>query len=141
MQLTSANVSVNGNTLPTALPTLAPVRANRSAPLTLSTAAYETKNDSAGRAVLRTVAEGDPAPTATAIEAAMATAPAAIVADIAVVDGGIKVGRRETLDYVIGLIEAGALPTSPLVAWIGSDGNARPPARIIADGDRFKAGG
>ncbi|MBK8085566.1 MAG: hypothetical protein IPK28_18000 [Devosia sp.] len=78
---------------------------------------------------------------ATAIEAAMATAPAAIVADIAVVDGGIKVGRRETLDYVIGLIEAGALPTSPLVAWIGSDGNARPPARIIADGDRFKAGG
>lgn len=74
-----------------------------------------------------------------AIDAATAGAPAAIVADIAVAEGGIKVTRRETLDYVIGLIEAGTLPTSPLVAWIGPEGNATPPARLVAEGDGFKA--
>lgn len=73
-----------------------------------------------------------------AIETATAGAPAAIVADIAVAEGGIKVAKRETLDYVIGLIRDGTLPTSPLVAWIGPDGNATPPARIVADGDGFK---
>lgn len=78
------------------------------------------------------------------LEAAVATLasglPPDIASDILVTDDGIKVTRRETLDRVIGAIRAHALPMALLVAWIGPDGNAGPPARIIADGEGFRAG-
>ncbi len=79
------------------------------------------------------------------LEAAVATLasdlPPEIASDIVVTDDGIKVTRRQTLDRVVAAIRSDALPMALLVAWIGPDGNAVPPARIVADGEGFKPGG
>lgn len=62
--------------------------------------------------------------------------PANITSDMKVDGGGILITRRDTLDFAIGALRTGAIPASPLVGWIGI-GDAKPPARIVADGDRF----
>jgi hypothetical protein len=68
------------------------------------------------------------------IEAIKAKAPAEIAADISFSDGGIEITQRATLDYLVGLIHEGSLPTEPVVAYLSTDPKAAPPARLVPDG-------
>lgn len=76
----------------------------------------------------------------TGIEQAIAdaAAPAPIASALSVSDGGIEVTSREALDFVIGLIAEGKLPTAPLVAYVGETPESPTPASIAKDGDGWK---
>lgn len=68
-----------------------------------------------------------------------AAAPAPIASALTVgSDGGIEVTSREALDFVIGLIAEGKLPTAPLVAYVGETVESPTPAAITRDGESWK---
>lgn len=74
---------------------------------------------------IRMVIEGDPA-----------TFAADLPATITIEGGGILVASREDLEAVFRAIASGKLPTTPLVAYVGT---GTPPATIVKDGSWYKA--
>lgn len=69
---------------------------------------------------------------------AAAAAPTAITSALTVSDGGIEVTSREALDFVIGLIVGGKLPTAPLIAYVGETAESPTPTAITKDGESWK---
>lgn len=57
-------------------------------------------------------------------------------ADITLKDQGITISRRDTLDFAIDKLRSGELKAAVLLAWIGT---GEPPAKLVADGDSYKA--
>lgn len=76
----------------------------------------------------------------TGLEQAIADAavPAPIASTLTVSDGGIEVTSREALDFVVGLIAEGKLPTAPLIAYVGETPESPTPATITRDGESWK---
>jgi hypothetical protein len=81
--------------------------------------------DGHGILEIRMILEGDPA-------AAGASLPATVV----IADGGIRVASRADLEAVVAAIANGTLPTTPLVAYVGT---GTPPTSLARDGDWYKA--
>lgn len=67
-----------------------------------------------------------------------AAVPAPVASALTVSDGGIEVTSREALDFVIGLIAEGKLPTAPLIAYVGETAESPTPAAITRDGESWK---
>ncbi len=65
-----------------------------------------------------------------------ATASDAVASDLAYLDNGLRISRRETLDYLLPFIADGTLPTRPMIAWLGDNAEAVPPKLIRWTGER-----
>lgn len=88
---------------------------------------YGTLTYHEGVAAMRVMLSGDPKE---AVEAIKSTAPAGVSDDLVYDRDGLKVTRRATLDFAIGKLVAGELPTDTLIAYIG-DASATPPTAIV----------
>lgn len=74
-----------------------------------------------------------------ALEKAKAASPPEIAGDITGSKDGLSITKRETLDYLVGLMRKSTVPTEPLVAWVAEDPDAPTPTKIMKDTDGWKA--
>jgi hypothetical protein len=74
-----------------------------------------------------------------ALEKAKAASPPDLAADITSSKDGLTITKRETLDYMVGLMRKSTVPTEPLVAWVTEDPDAVTPTKIMKDTDGWKA--
>jgi hypothetical protein len=74
-----------------------------------------------------------------ALEKAKAASPLEIASDITSSKDGLSITRRETLDYLVGLMRRSTVPTEPLVAWVTENPDAPTPTKIMKDTDGWKA--
>lgn len=92
---------------------------------------YGTLTYHEGVAAMRMMLSGDPKEF---VEAIKSTAPAEVAADLDYSQDGLTVTRRATLDFAIGKLVAGDLPSDMLIAYIGDASETPPTAIIETDG-------
>ena len=97
---------------------------------------YGTLTYRDGVAAIRLLLAGD---ASAAVDAIKASAAQEIADDLAYKQDGLLVSRRTTLDYAIGKLVAGDLPTETLIAFIGND-DAKLPATIVERDGQFVPG-
>jgi hypothetical protein len=88
---------------------------------------YGTLTYHEGVAAIRMLLSGDPS---AAVDTVKASAPSGVAEDLSYNRDGLTVTRRATLDFAIGKVVAGELPTDTLIAYIG-DSSATPPTAIV----------
>lgn len=92
---------------------------------------YGTLTYHEGVAAMRMMLSGDPKDS---VEAIKSTAPAEVAADLDYSQDGLTVTRRATLDFAIGKLVAGDLPSDTLIAYIGEASETPPTAIVETDG-------
>lgn len=92
---------------------------------------YGTLTYHEGVAAMRMMLSGDPKDS---VEAIKSTAPAEVAADLDYSRDGLTVTRRATLDFAIGKLVAGDLPSDTLIAYIGEASETPPTAIVETDG-------